>query len=238
MKANKILIVLAIVLTIFVNYGLLKAETVNYDFTGESIQYGVQPVGKSEYNNLGTFDLKVVKANLITLKSKILFVEVAEKIYSDPVSLLPYKTERTTSAPWFKEYRTEEYDQKNFTVVVKKFKNKKLVKSQMIKSGVPIQNMNLLLFYLRKQHDLKIGWHFTANILDELRILELELKLISIDEITVPAGKFQAYHFKSTPDKFEVWICKDGPRIPLKIIVKGIVNCTILMKGYSLHNNR
>jgi len=237
MKINKILIILVIILTVFVNNDLLKAETVNYDFTGESIQYGVQPVGKSEYKNLGTFDLKVVKANLITLKSKILFVEVAEKIYSDPVNLLPYKTERTTSGLWFKEYRTEEYDQKNFTVAVKIFKGGKLVTNQLIKSDVPIQNMNLLLFYLRKQPGLKIGWHFTAKILDELKLLELDLKLISIDEIIVPAGKFQAYHFKSTPDKFELWISKSAPRIPLKIIVKGIVHFTILMKEFRLHNN-
>jgi hypothetical protein len=39
------------------------------------------------------------------------------------------------------------------------------------------------------------------------------------------------------PDTFEVWIDKNSPRIPLKIKIKGIVNCSILMKGYSLHNN-
>lgn len=222
---------------VFVNSNLSNAETSNYDFTGESIQYGVQPVGKSEYRNLGTFDLRVAKANLITLKSRILFVEVAEKIYSDPVSLLPYKTERSTSGLWFKEYRTEEYDQVNFTVVVKKFKGKKLAMSQTIKSDVPIQNMNLLLFYLRKQSNLKIGWYYSAKILDELKLLKLDIRLISIDEIIVPAGKFQAYHFKSTPDKFELWISKSAPRIPLKIIVKGIVHFTILMKEFRLHNN-
>jgi hypothetical protein len=237
MKINKILIAAVIFLMIFVNDNSLKAGAVIYDYAGESIQYRIEPVGKSEYKNLGMVDLKGVKANLITLKSRILFVEVAEKIYSDPVSLLPYRTERTTSGPWFKEYRTEEYNQKNFTVVVKKFKGKKLVKNQLIKSNEPIQNMNLLLFYLRKQPSLKIGWHFTAKILDELKILKLDLKLISIDDITVPAGKFQAYHFKTTPDKFEVWISKAEPRIPLEIIVKGIVHCTILTEKYSLHGN-
>ena len=235
MKINKIVIVLVIVLTIFVNNNLLKGETAIYDFTGESIQYGVQPVGKSEYNNLGTFNLKVVKANLITLKSKILFVEIMEKIFYDPGSSLPYKTERTNSAFWSKEYRTEEYDQKKFTVVIKKFKGKKLAKEQIIKADGPIQNMNTLLFYLRKQPDLKIGWHFTAKVLNELKLVEFDLELLSIDEIIVPGGKFQAYHFKSVPDTFEIWIDKNSPRIPLKIIVKGVVHCTLLMKGYSLH---
>ena len=237
MKVKIVLILLVIVIMIFLNNNLLQGQATIYDFTGESIQFGVQPVGKAEYRNLGTVDLEGIKANLITLKSKILFVEIAENIYGDPESLLPYKTERTTSGFFSKEFRTEEYDQENFTVVIRKFKGAKLVKEKTIKSDAPIQNMNLLLFYLRKHPDLKIGWQFTAKILDELKLLDLDLRLISIDDITVPAGKFEAYHFKCAPDKFEVWICKSDPRIPLKIIVKGIVNCTILMKGYSLHNN-
>ncbi|MDO8662480.1 MAG: DUF3108 domain-containing protein [Candidatus Omnitrophota bacterium] len=239
MKINKIFIGLAIVLTVFVSNDLLKAETVNYDFTGESIQYGVQPVGKSEYKNLGSVDLKGAKAGLVTIKSKILFVEVAERVFYDPETSLPYKTERINSGLWIKEYRTEEYDQNKFTVVIKKFKRGKLIKvmEKTIKTDGPIQNMNTLLLYLRKQPDLKIGWHLATKVPNELELTEFDLKLISIDEIIVPGGKFQAYHFKSVPDTFEIWIDKSGPRIPLKIRIKGIVSCTILMKGYSLHNN-
>jgi len=237
MKIKIILILLVIVLIVFLDNNLLRGEANIYDFTGESIQYGVQPVGKSEYKNIGTVDLKGVKANLVTLKSKILFVEVTEKIFYDPESSLPYKTERTNSGFWIKEYRTEEYDQKKFTVVIKKFKGKKLVNEQIIKADVPIQNMNTLLFYLRKQPDFKIGWHFTAKVLNEFKLLEFDLELLSIDEIIVPGGKFQAYHFKSVPNTFEIWLDKSSPRIPLKIKIKGIVNCSILMKGYSLHNN-
>lgn len=238
MKIKIILIVLVIVLTIFVNKNLLSGETANYDFTGESIQYGVQPVGKSEYKNLGTVDLKGVKANLVTLKSKILFVEVAEKIFYNPETSLPYKTERTNSGLWIKEYRTEEYDQNKFTVVIKKFRGKKLIKvmEKTIKTDGPVQNMNTLLFYLRKQPDLKIGWHLTTEVPNELELTKFDLKLVSIDEIIVPGGKFQAYHFKSVPDTFEIWIDKSGPRIPLKMKIKGIVNFTLLMKEYSLHN--
>lgn len=239
MKINKILIISAIVLTIFIDDNILKGETVNYDFTGENIQYGVQPVGKSEYKNLGSVDLKGAKASLVTIKSKILFVDVAEKIFYDPETSLPYKTERVNSGLWIKEYRTEEYDQNKYTVVIKKFKGKKLIKvmEKMIKTDGPVQNMNTLLLYLRKQPDLKIGWHLTTKVPNELELTKFDLKLVSIDEIIVPGGKFQAYHFKSVPDTFEIWIDKNGPRIPLKIKIKGVVNCTILMKKYSPHNN-
>jgi hypothetical protein len=221
----------------FLINNLLRREVDIVDYGGESIQYFIEPVGKSECKNLGMVDLKGVKANLVTLKSKILFVEVMEKIFYDPESSLPYKTERTNSGFWINEYRTEEYDQKKFTVVIKKFKGKKLVKEKIVKTDGPIQNMNTLLFYLRKQPDLKIGWHFTVKVLVELKLVEFDLKLLSIDEIIVPGGKFQAYHFKSAPDTFEIWINKSGPRIPLKIKIKGIVNCSLLMKEYRISNN-
>ncbi len=239
MKINKILVILVIVLIFFLVNTLLREYQANaqpanvYDYTGERIQYLIKPVGKMEYKNFGAVDLKGVKANLGTLNSKILFAEVKEKIFYDPEVLLPYKTERINSGLWIKDYRTEEYDQKKFTVVIKKFNGKKLVKEQVIKSDGPIQNVNTLLLYLRRQPDLKVGWHFTAKVVDELKLLKLDLKLLSIDEIIVPGGKFQAYHFKSVPDTYEIWIDNNGPRIPLKIKIKGIVNCSILMKGHN-----
>lgn len=236
MKINKIVIVSAVSVLISLGNNLPKAEIDIKEYTGESIQYLIKPVGKAEYKNLGTVDLKGVRANLITLKSKILFIEVMEKIFYDSESLLPYRTERTTSSFWVKEYRTEEYDQKKFTVVIKKFNGAKLLMEKIIKAESPIQNVNLLLFYLRKQPDLKIGWHFTANVLEELKLLKVDLKLLSIEEIIVPAGRFKAYHFKSVPDKFEIWMNKSTPQVALKIRLKNVVDCFILMKRYNLHN--
>ena len=230
MKISKILIVSAIVLLIFVNISLLRGESGIGDYTGESILYLISPFGKSEYKDLGTVDLKGTKVNLITFRTKVLLFEDTEKIYSDPESLLPYKIERTISKLWIKEYITEEYDQKKFTVVMRKFKGKKLVKEQITKANGPIHNAITLPFYLRRRPDLEIGWHFTARLPDEFK-----LELVSIDNISVPAGKFQAYHFKSMPAKFEIWINKDAPRVPLKIQGKGIFNYALLMKQYRLH---
>jgi len=238
MKIIKILIVSVIFLSVFNGNNFAQAEGSIYDYTGENIRYIIKPAGRSEYSNLGTVDFKGAKASLIVLKSKILFIEVTEKIFSDPESLLPYKTERTTSGLWSKEYRTEEYDQKKFTVVIRKFKNAKLIKEQIIKADGPIQNVNLLIFYLRMQPDLKVGWHFTAKVLDELKLFEFDLKLISIDEITVPAGKFQAYHFKSVPAKFEIWVTKNNPKAPVGIKVKSVVDCFLLMKEYALQKGQ
>lgn len=230
MKIDKILIVSAIVLIVFAGNSLLKGEDGIYDYTGESILYLVSPLGKSEYNNLGMVDLEGIKVNLVTLKTKVLFFEDTEKIYSDPESLLPRRVERTISKLWGKEYITEDYDQKEFIVTMRKFKAGRQVKEQIIKANGPIQNPILLLSsYLRSRSDLEVGWNFTAKI-----PAEFKLELVSIDEITVPAGKFQAYHFKSIPDKFEIWINKDTPRVPLEIKSKGY---SLLMKKHSFYNN-
>ncbi len=239
MKINKILGVVIITLMIFVNNNLLNGAPDVCDYTGERILYLLSPLGRSEYNNLGAVDLKGTAVNLVTLRTKVLLFGITEKIYSDPESLLPYKVERTISKLWGKEYITEEYDQKKFTVVMRKFKGAKLVKEQIIKANGPIQNVILFLFYLRKYPDFKIGSNFIARIPADtkLELVTIKLELVSIDEIKVSTGKFQAYHFKSIPDKFEVWINKNNPRVPLKIKSKGLVDYSILMKKYSSYNN-
>jgi hypothetical protein len=230
MNISKILIVPIIVLMIFGSNNFLKAEADIHDYTGEKIMYLISPLGKAEYNDLGTVDLKGIKVNLVTFRTKALFYEDAQKIYSDPESSLPYRIEHTISRPWGKEYITQEYDQKKFTVVIRKFKGVKLVNEEIIQANGPIQDAILLPFYLSRRPNLEIGWHFIARI-----PAEFKLELVSIDEITVPAGKFQAYHFKSIPDKFEIWINKNTPRVPLRIQGKGAFDYILFMKKYSLH---
>ena len=232
MKINRVLIVSIVALTVFVNNGLLKGETVISGYAGESILYLISPFGRSEYNDLGMVDLNGIKVNLVTLRTKILFFEDTEKIYSDPKTLLPYKLERTFSKLWVKEFITEEFDQKNFTVIRRRFKGGKLIKEEIIKVNGQIQSPIIFPFILRRLPELKIGWSITARFPDEFK-----LELVSIDEILGPAGKFQAYHFKSIPDKFEIWINKNNPQVPLKILGKGIFGCALLMKKYSISNN-
>ena len=232
MKINKILIFSAIALMIFANTTLLKGEADNYDDIGERILYRISPLGRAEYNDLGVVEVDGIKVNLITFSAKVLFVEDTKKIYCYPESLLPYKMERTISKLWSKKYITEEYDQEKFTVVRRRFKGRKCVDEKTIRANGPIQNAIMLPFYLRRGPDLEIGWQFTARVPEEFKV-----ELVSIDEIKVPAGTFQAYHFKSIPHKFEVWIDKNNPRVPLKIQGEGIFAYTLLMKKYSLGNS-
>ncbi|MFA5005107.1 MAG: hypothetical protein WC561_03135 [Candidatus Omnitrophota bacterium] len=231
MKIRRIFILLIVVISFFAGNNLLKAEIVAQDYAGESVFYLISPIGRSEYNNLGVVDLKGAKVNLVTFKTKVLFFEDTEKIYSEPESLLPIRIERFISKLWIKEYITEEYDQKKFTVTLRKFKKDKIIYEKITQAKGPIHNAITLPFNLRGRFDLKVGWHFTTRIPEEF-----VLQLVSIDQVNIPAGKFQAYHFKSIPDKFEIWINKNNPRVPLKIQGKGIFDYVLLMKKYVFAN--
>ena len=170
MKINRILIVLAIVLMIFVNINLLKGEAGIDDYTGERILYLISPFGKSEYHDLGVVDFKGIKVYLVTFKTKVLFFEDTEIIYSDPESLLPFRIERAVKKLWSKEYITEEYDQKKFTVVTRKFKGDKIIYERITKANGPIHNGITLPFNMRRTEGLKIGWYFTARLPTEIKI--------------------------------------------------------------------
>ena len=230
MKINKILIASAIVLMVFADIDLLRGEAGIHEYAGENILYTISPLGESEYNDLGIVDLNGVKVNLVTCRTKILFFEDTEKIYSDPDTLLPLKVERSISKLWIKEYITEEYDQKKFTFTLRKFNGDKVIDEQISKASGPINNAITFPFNMRRTEGLKIGWQLTVQIPNE----KFKVELVSIDEITVPAGKFQAYHFKSIPDKGELWINKDNPRVTLKIKGKGLFNYVLAMKKYNL----
>ncbi len=224
---------------IFIAKNNAKNEIAVCDFAAERILYFINPLGSSEYNNLGLVDLNGRKVNLMTLRTRVLLVDDLEKIYSDPVTLLPLKIERTVLKFWGDEYKTEEYDQKKFTLVTREFKSKKLTRERVIKANGPIQNVISFLFYLRNYPELRVGWNYTVRVPDEFKpeLVSITLKLVSIDPITIPSGKFQAYHFRSKPEKFEFWINKDDPRVPLKIKIKSFIDFNVLMKScIPVHN--
>jgi hypothetical protein len=225
---KKIIVFIPIFSLVLSNYFLSHAEINAYEYAGEKIVYVLKPLGgRVEYNDLGMVEFQGRSVKLTTFKTEVLGFTDTEKIYSAPDTLLPIKVEREVR--WFgKENIIEEYDQKNFTVTVTKLKGKKKIKEQILKGNGSIHNAILLAFYPRDIPNLDIGWSFDVRLPNKF-----EAKLVSIDNIKVAGRKFKAYHFTSIPNKFEIWINKDNPRIPLKIKGKGSFNYTLLMKEYS-----
>lgn len=209
---------------------LLDSTAFALPHEGEKITYTINPFGKAEYNDLGLVDFQGQKLKLITFRTIIPGFDDLEKIYADPNTGLPIRVERYISWSFSKEYLTEEYSPQDNSLIIKKFINNKLVKEYSFKGAGPMHNAILLPFYLRTIKDLSVGWSFDARLSEEFKVT-----LVSIDKIQLPMGKFTAYHFSSSPHKFEIWISKDKYRIPLIIRGMGGLGYSMRMQSYSLN---
>lgn len=221
--------VLLIVFTMVLAFSLTDTSVLADGYKGERIVYGVMPFGRCEYNNLGEVTIDGQEMNWVTFRTQAMGLNDTERVYIDKQSYLPVKAERDVSLWLGKESLVERYDQKNFILTIDKFKNKKMVKQYMFKMNGPIQNAIILPFNLRMIDNPEIGWEIKVRFPDEFVI-----RLKSFEEVSVPGGKFIAYHFTSTPNKFEIWISKDDLRLPIKIRGLGFFGYTLVMKEHFL----
>lgn len=211
-----------------------RKALVNY--VGEKIIYDVKLgklyLGKAEFNNLVDVQLDGRLLGVVTMETKLTQFKDTERIYSDLDTLLPIRVERNVLKWLIREKITEDYDQNNFTVTI--IKNKGPGEERLvIKKESPIHNAMLLPYYVRRIPRLDLGRIIIAN----LPTRRLQIKLVSIDEIKIPAGTFKAYHFKSTPKQIEIWISADVRRIPLKIQGTGLFPYSMIMHKYSFDSN-
>ena len=211
-------------------------KSIQPDYVGEKIIYDVKLgklyLGKARFNNLANVQLDGKLLNVMTVETKLRQFTDMEKIYSDPQTLLPIRVERDILNWLTRERITEDYDQDNFTVTIIKNKGAKQEKL-VIKKDSHIHNAVLLPYYVRRMPSLDVGKIIIAN----LPTRRLEIKLVSIEDIKVPAGTFKAYHFKSTPKQIEIWISTDERKIPLKIQGTGLFGYSMVMSEYAFTPN-
>lgn len=200
---------------------------------GEKIVYDIKlgklRLGRATYNHLPRAELEGKSVSHMTFETKVVRFTDLEKIYLDPDTFLPLQIEREIATWPISERITESYDQKNFTITISKHASGKK-EQQSIKKNSPIHNAICLPFYVRRIDKLEPGWSMTANLPSE----RFEIKLVSIEEVKVPAGSFKSYRFISAPERFEIWISADERKIPLKIKGAGALRYTFLMKEYSM----
>ena len=205
-------------------------------YVGEKIVYNVRmgnvTMGKSVFKRLPPVELDGKMANLMSFETSVAKFSDKEKIHSAAGTFLPLKIEREVSNWPFLEKISERYDQDKFTLTIIKNKGKSSEERVIRKDG-PIHNSIILPFMLRDIPELAVGWSMTANLPSQ----RFEIKLSSLETLKLPSGEFKAYHFKSNPPKFEIWVSADERRIPLKIKGAGPLGYTLVMKEYSLENN-
>lgn len=246
MPKNKALYlcILAVIFLIALNFLLWKKVNVNIGtgkkhvtpaslkYVGESILYDVKlgkaRLGKSQFKYIENVRINGRLLAVMTAETKLTQFMDKEKIYSDAETALPIKVERDILNWFIREKITEDYDQKDFTVTIVKEKGGKQERL-VIKKDSHIHNAILLPYYVRRTPKLDVGRIIVAN----LPTRRLEIALVSIEEIKVPAGTFKAYHFKSAPKQIEIWISADERRIPLKIQdTAGICGYSMVMREY------
>lgn len=192
--------------------------------------YLISPVGRSEYEDKGSVDFKGKQLNLVVFTTKAGTFTDTEKIYSDPKTMLPIWVERDVTMWPMKQYLTEDYDQEKFTLVIKKYSGGKEVDKYTFDEDGPIRNAITLPFNITNLGILDPGKTLTVRVPPG----EFVVKLDSTELVEVPAGKFKTYHFTSIPNKFEIWVNKDEPHIPVKIKGLGGLGYTMVLKEYDL----
>lgn len=193
----------------------------------ETIIYDVKPmgIGICEYQDFGLMEYRGQKARMTIFKTDVAGFKDKEVILSQADTYLPLLVQRDISIWFHDEDITEEYFPLQNSFKLTKFKGGKKVEEFMIKGRRPIQNAILVPFSLRGAPGLKIGSTFDVVLPGEFTV-----RLASIEEISVPAGRFKTYHFTSKPEKFEIWISADNLRIPVKIKGLGGIPYTLEMK--------
>jgi hypothetical protein len=185
-------------------------------FAGERILYRINPFGKSEFVDEGIVSANGRELRVSRFRTRIIGFDDNEKIYSDPVTGLPVRVERNIRWPFSSEYIVEEYDQVNFTMVMRKYKGTKMVEEHTIRQDGPIYSAVLFPFSLRNVPDPQVGMKVKTAFPNEY-----EITLVGVDHVKVNAGQFDAYHFTSHPHTFDIWISKDQYRIPVRIQGRG-----------------
>jgi hypothetical protein len=195
---------------------------------GETIVYAISPVGRAEYNDQGTTTLNGKNVLLSTFQTRVPGFNDLEKICSDPQILLPVRVERFLKFTVGQQRLIEEYDIRNNRLTITKYVGETKVKEYHFQEDGPIQNAIMLPFYLRQVKNPEIGWTFTARFPNHFQVT-----LVDIEDVTVPAGTFKAFHFTSEPKKFEIWISADTKRIPVKIKGFNHYSYSFSMRSYT-----
>lgn len=209
-----------------------QTETFRPNHIGERIIYDVKLgklyLGEARFANIANARLNGRILSVMVLETELTRFIDREKIYSDPQTLLPIRVERDILGWFVQEKITEEYDQNNFSVTIIKNKGG-ILEETVLKKDSPIHNAVLLPYYVRRIPSLEVGKIIIAN----LPTRRLEIKLVSLEEIEVPAGTFLTYHFTSVPKEIAIWISADERRLPVKIQGTGIFGYSLVMKEYS-----
>ncbi len=200
-----------------------KREEITYD-----IKMGGLNLGKAVFRYLDNAEVDGKMLVRVSFETDMARFKDTETIYSDPKTFLPVRIDRDI-VNWFnKEKITEDYDQKNFRVIITKHAKEKEDKIVIQRDGV-IHNAILLPHYVRRISKLAPGYTFVANLPNR----KLQMKLVAEENVKANGKTYSAYHFESLPKQVDIWISADENRIPLKMQGVGALGYLLVLREYA-----
>lgn len=196
---------------------------------GERIEYSVYlgkiKMGSAVFEYAGKSELAGRQVEKIIFTTTLAHFYDQETILCDPSTFLPIRVERVIRA-WPKyETIVEEYDQKNHTLVITK-KNGKDSHSYSFQGDV--HNAVLLPFHVRARPELEENLVLQVNLPTQ----QFEVKRSGFQDVEIKGVKIKTHYFRSSPDKFEVWISDDEHRVPVRIKGAAGIGYTMTMERY------
>jgi len=202
------------------------------DFIGEKITYSIKQMGVKAGEAILSYEGPASKDEkeyvLIVFKADGMNFLDFEKIYADPVTLMPKIVERDLNIFGKKEQITEYYESEAGKVrIVKTVKGE--TTEQVIEKKGQIDNIYCFIYRYRRDADPKPGESLAIN----LPTLDLKLKLKQKTKLSVAGKKYDAVLVQSDPAKYKLWFDTGKQKIPLRIDgAVGVGSTTMTMKSY------
>ena len=201
---------------------------------GEKIHYAVKQFGIKAGEAVLEFKGDVYsegkKYTLVTFLAKGFNFYDEERIYADPLSLLPQKVMRDLNIFGNKETIMEEYLLADgFVRVTKTANGKTTVQDIAVTNTGAVDNIYTFLYRIRRHEEIRTGETFN------LHLPTMTLKLQGAQEVKFNAlGKtFQSIMFNSVPAKYTIWFDSGPQKLPLRISGSiGIANTVMVITGY------
>ena len=207
------------------------AELILPFMPGEELKYNVYSKGLKIGRSILTFHgetvLDGVECYHITFFTKIPFFEDKEEIFADKQTFLPIRVERSIrKAMGIRSKIIEEYDQKEFKVVIKQ-EGALRTKNQTIQKTGPIYNAILLTYYCRMMPYAAKNTPF--NVV--LPTSEYNVQISGEDSIEISSQEYPVIVYSSKPNKFTFYLATTDGRVPFKIESHTALDYTMILNS-------
>ncbi|MEW5894803.1 MAG: hypothetical protein AB1650_03430 [Candidatus Omnitrophota bacterium] len=207
----------SMMLLVFVFACLSHSEAQMINLSPETLTYSIKKfgmtAGEATLQYVGLMDLEGRPAIQIIFTAKGFNFYDQEKIFADPLTLLPLRVERDLNIFGKKEKIVEVYDAEHYLVKVTKYDNGKVVDEMIFERQYPIDNLYCFLYRYRLNGVFEKGHGLTMFLPTKTVVFKIENKT----EIHAAGKKREAWFMKSEPNEYRVWFGTDSDNLPLRI---------------------